>query len=508
MEENKKNKCSSKKHGEIDAIYYCLECRVYMCNKCESFHSDLFPSHSPYNLNKNKNDILNSICKENNHTDLLNYYCKTHNQLVCVKCISKIKGKGNGQHSDCKISFIEDIKEEKKNNLNKNIKYLEELSVGLEKSIDNLNNIFEKININKENLEKKIQNIFTKLRNAINEREDELLSDVEKMFGEIYFNGNEYNDFKKLPKKVKISLEKGKKIDNEWNDENKLIYLINDCINIENYINSIKTLNEKKEKFKDVNIEIKFSHEEDQINNYIKRIKTFGYIYHSKKDGYKLLKRPENLNEDNNILLLTNNASPIIKTLLKYNNSINRFDIQSPNLLPNMKFQNIQNYKGIIYDLNDAGFNQASNLEEITKYLKNGGNIIITHDQWTYAKSKGQTNAQLLGAKIQIQNYVAVTKAKIFNNNHPVFTSFYNLYMNNQNTIAISATHKTDTVYENIEEYYKDLLIELDDNKHGEYLLIKDFEKGKLIFWNVGHTYDLTDYEKKLFINLMYWICP
>ena len=31
-------------------------------------------------------------------------------------------------------------------------------------------------------------------------------------------------------------------------------------------------------------------------------------------------------------------------------------------------------------------------------------------------------------------------EAKIFNNNHPIFMSFYNLYMNNQNKIEISET--------------------------------------------------------------------
>ena len=78
--------------------------------------------------------------------------------------------------------------------------------------------------------------------------------------------------------------------------------------------------------------------------------------------------------------------------------------------------------------------------------------------------------------------------------------------MDNKSIINISATHKTDTIYENMEEYYKDLLIELEDNKHGEYLLIKENEKGKIIFWNVGHSYDLTDYEKKLFMNIIYWL--
>ena len=34
--------CSSKDHSEAKAITYCIECKIYMCNKCESFHSKLF----------------------------------------------------------------------------------------------------------------------------------------------------------------------------------------------------------------------------------------------------------------------------------------------------------------------------------------------------------------------------------------------------------------------------------------------------------------------------------
>ncbi len=205
---------------------------------------------------------------------------------------------------------------------------------------------------------------------------------------------------------------------------------------------------------------------------------------------------------------MTNNASPILQNLLKFNNSINKLEIQSPNILPNMKYENIKNHKIIIYDLQDGGFEYTSNIDEITNYLKNGGNIIITHDQWTYGQRSSCSHAKLLGAKIEIQNYSFKTEARILNNKHPVFISFYNLYMNNQNMITISETHKTDTVYENKDDYFKDLLIELNDEKHGEYLLIKEIGKGKLIFWNVGHTYNLTELEKKLFMNFIYWLCP
>ena len=40
---------------------------------------------------------------------------------------------------------------------------------------------------------------------------------------------------------------------------------------------------------------------------------------------------------------------------------------------------------------------------------------------------------------------------------------------------------KTDTIYENEDDYFKDLLIELNDEKHGEYLLIKEIGKAKLV---------------------------
>ena len=52
---------------------------------------------------------------------------------------------------------------------------MEDLSNSLNKTIIDLKNILEKNEKEKENLKSNIQNIFTKLRNTLNEREDELL---------------------------------------------------------------------------------------------------------------------------------------------------------------------------------------------------------------------------------------------------------------------------------------------------------------------------------------------
>ena len=68
-----KIKCSMEEHKEINAIKYCSECRIYMCNKCESHHSSLFKNHQIFNLNKEE-DIFTGYCKEKKHPNKLEYF--------------------------------------------------------------------------------------------------------------------------------------------------------------------------------------------------------------------------------------------------------------------------------------------------------------------------------------------------------------------------------------------------------------------------------------------------
>ena len=180
--DNKNKKCSSKDHEEIEAICYCPECKIYLCNKCETIHSTLFQYHHPSKSSNNISELFNSLCEVNNHKELLEFYCKTHNCLCCGLCITKLKKKGKGQHSNCDVCLIEDIKEQKKDGLMKNINCLKDLSKTIETSINELKSIILKINKNKEQLKTDIQKIFTKIRNIINNREDELLLEVDKEY--------------------------------------------------------------------------------------------------------------------------------------------------------------------------------------------------------------------------------------------------------------------------------------------------------------------------------------
>jgi len=253
-----KKKCSFKEHQSNDTLKYCRECKIFMCNKCLIHHQGLFENHNQCDLYKDLNDIFIDKCDEKNHPNKLEFYCKNHNKLCCGLCITKLKVKDYGQHKDCDIELIENIKEEKKNKLKDNIKYLEDLSNNLNNAINELKKLFEKINENKEQLKLKIQKIFTNFRNIINEREDELLLEVNKIFEKEYFNENIIKNGEKLPNKINILLEKSKKINDEWNDNNKLNYLINMCINLDNNIETINIINDNINKCK-INKEKKLS---------------------------------------------------------------------------------------------------------------------------------------------------------------------------------------------------------------------------------------------------------
>ena len=111
--EKVETKCSLSEHSQINANVNCPECRIFMCNKCEKRHSEIFPNHQLYKLDKDFNKIFTGFCKQLNHKSELNYFCKNHNILCCIECISKIKDEIYGHHHDCEICHIKDIEEKK-----------------------------------------------------------------------------------------------------------------------------------------------------------------------------------------------------------------------------------------------------------------------------------------------------------------------------------------------------------------------------------------------------------
>ena len=273
-------KCSSKTHKDIDAVSYCNQCRIYMCNKCLIHHKELFENHQMNDINKNNNEIFIDLCKKNGHEKKLEFFCKEHNELCCALCITKLEYKEYGQHQNCSIFPIEDIKEEKRNKLEANINKLKELTDDLIKNLKELKNNFEKINETKEELKLYVQKLFTKIRSALNDREDELLLDIENNFKDNFCNEDMIKESNKLPNKIMNKLENIKYKEEDWNNDNKLSELINYCINIEKDIKNIKIINYKfknSQDFKSIDIKNLFSpeYESDKL---IESIKKFGKI--------------------------------------------------------------------------------------------------------------------------------------------------------------------------------------------------------------------------------------
>ena len=230
-------------------------------------------------MDKNDNEIFIDICKKIGHEKKLEFYCKNHNELCCAVCITKLEEKGYGQHKDCDICLIENIKEEKKNKLNDNINNLQNLMNNLVNNIDALKTLVEKINESKEKLKLDVQKIFTKIRTTLNEREDELLLEIDKIFSDNYYKDDIIEESIQLSNKIKKYLKKEKLSKEEWNNANKLSSLINYCINIEMKIKNINSLNDNIkncQKFKDY--KIIFTPENESINQFIQSIKTFGEI--------------------------------------------------------------------------------------------------------------------------------------------------------------------------------------------------------------------------------------
>ena len=277
-------KCSNSSHKESIAISFCHECKIYMCNKCEKLHSEFIENHHQIKIEKEKNidEIFTGLCKENNHQYELKYFCKVHNVLCCAECITKIKGKDFGQHTDCNVCLISDIENEKKNTLEKNIKALEELFTNLKDSINELKALYEKLEKDKEEIKLQIQTAFTKIRNTLNQKEDELLSLIDNKYNEKYFDENLVKQSVLLPKKIEKSLEKGKLLNNykENNTDIKLNQFINDCIIIEKNIKGIDKIKNSIEKIKSNNNPKLFYINDDDFNLFCKTIQKNLYVYY------------------------------------------------------------------------------------------------------------------------------------------------------------------------------------------------------------------------------------
>ena len=73
--------CTFPEHSQSEARMFCQECKIYMCNKCENTHQNLFKNHNLFKLDKNNKDIFTGFCKEANHINELYYDWKIYQNI-------------------------------------------------------------------------------------------------------------------------------------------------------------------------------------------------------------------------------------------------------------------------------------------------------------------------------------------------------------------------------------------------------------------------------------------
>ena len=138
-----------------------------------------------------------------------------------------------------------------------------------------MHKILERINENKEQTKLKISKIFTQIRNVINQREDELLLEIDNKFNNLNLDDEFINKNKSLPNKIKKSLEKGKLTNKELNNNKiKLNSIMSDCLDIENNIKNINKIKETIKVFNSKGDIIEFIPDnEREINEFLNEIK-------------------------------------------------------------------------------------------------------------------------------------------------------------------------------------------------------------------------------------------
>jgi hypothetical protein len=182
--------CPSNKTFQDPAIFECLNCDIFICVNCRNRHlsqerhkfhkiihleTNSINSKNERNLSKqNKNNILCPIHKEPNKL-----YCITEGIPICLVC-SNYENTHEGHEIKSIKSIIENSERDLKFYLNEN----EEKMKYFDKQINDLFRIKEKLEKQKIDFEQKTEKIFEEIFNAVNEKKNNLLGKINKIFVE------------------------------------------------------------------------------------------------------------------------------------------------------------------------------------------------------------------------------------------------------------------------------------------------------------------------------------
>ena len=201
--------------------------------------------------------------------------------------------------------------------------------------------------------------------------------------------------------------------------------------------------------------------------------------------------------------------------LLKNISFISEVRISSPNITKELTESFLSLFDCIIYDFQDSWYsrNSEDKSEEIETYIKNnGGSFLVTHDHWDSYPNRGPLH--LIGMEycewdcLNETSFKESNKAKISYYGHSIFESYYNL--SNWRTINIVLSHRTFHRLLNNPENTAKVAMEFEFDriyeKKYDYLVTNEIGYGRIAYWAAGHNRNISDEEKKLFVNILAWL--
>ena len=209
------------------------------------------------------------------------------------------------------------------------------------------------------------------------------------------------------------------------------------------------------------------------------------------------------------ILLISYKKGDLLINLLNNCSFISKVDLYYKDLNLEITKEFLKSYDSIIYDLKDgANFTniKTEKENEIRSYIDSGGSFLVTHDKW----DEDHGPLGLIGLYRWNDNKVETSlssKAKVSRFGHSIFDSYYNL--TDWRIIDISETHKS---FHRINEAKNSARVVMEFDKDIEtgykldYLTVNKVGKGRIAYWAAGHHYNISNYEKKLFINIVSWL--
>ena len=209
------------------------------------------------------------------------------------------------------------------------------------------------------------------------------------------------------------------------------------------------------------------------------------------------------------IYIISYSNVDLLANLLKKSSFVSQVDIGNKDIIPKFTKDFLKSYDCIIYGFIDYRTNiNTEKKNEIESYIKSGGSFLVTHDKWDADRGP----LELIGldwcenCDAGISNSI---KAKVSRFGHSIFDSYYNL--NDWRVIDIARAHKSYHKVKNSIDNTARVVLEFDkeDIETGEkmdYLTVNEVDKGRIAYWAAGHSNDISDSEKKLFINIVSWL--